>query len=123
MVLPALLIVLAIKADAKPITLSRVFGPNQHYTYDIKSHLGLESRSKGLDTFIPEDFDMSYSFTADVQQMKADGIAVMHYQRPTMTEVQGETWNSPPKSKINKVNLNELLTVSPINEILESVDQ
>ncbi|MEA2552672.1 MAG: hypothetical protein QOJ65_848 [Fimbriimonadaceae bacterium] len=123
MIVPTLLALSLLQADAKPAMLSRVFAPNQKYTYDVKSHLQLENRQRGLDTFMPEDFDMNYTFTAEVQQSKADGIVVLHYQRPTMTQIQGETWNSQPQSKVDKVNLDYLLTVSPINEILETIEQ
>lgn len=124
MVLTALCgLVISYQAAAKPVTLSRVFQAKQKFTYDVSSHLGLESRPRGMETFMPEDFDLNYTFTAQVAQMKPDGIAVIHYLRPTMTEVEGETWDSPPKTKVDKINWDFLLTVSPINQILETVDQ
>jgi hypothetical protein len=42
--------------------------------------------------------------------------------RPTFTEVRGETFNSPPKTTVDKANLDFQLTVSPINEILGMKD-
>lgn len=77
---------------------------------------------RGLETWIPEDFDMNYDFTTFVEDMKADGIAVLHYQRPVVHQIIGETFNSPPKESDEKLNLNVRLTVSPINEILEAKD-
>lgn len=123
MLLPALLATVALSQANKPVTLSRVFVPNQHFVYDVKSHLGIESRQKGLETFMPEDYDMNYTFTLDVLKMKADGIAVVRYQRPTVTQIQGETYDSAPVTKVDKINLNYLLTISPINEVLETVEQ
>jgi hypothetical protein len=117
------LLLLCQQPAVKPTTLSRIFQAKQKYTYDVSSHLGLESRPRGMETFMPEDFDLNYSFTAQVVQMKPDGIAVIRYLRPTMTEIQGETWDSPPKTKVEKVNWDFLLTVSPVNQILETVDQ
>jgi len=39
-----------------------------------------------------------------------------------MTEVLGETHDAPAKTRVEKVNMNLLLTLSPINEILNSKD-
>lgn len=88
-------------------------------TYDIKSQLQIEQRQQGLETFIPEDFDMNYQFTLQVVAMKADGIAQVIYKRPAMTLIEGETFDSAPVTTIEKSNLNFTLTLSPINEILE----
>lgn len=119
MLLTAILTLLALQQGGKAVTLNRVFAANEKYVYDVKSHITLESRAKQLETFLPEDFDMNYTFTAVVQEMKTDGIAVIHYQRPTVTEIQGETYQHQPEATVNKLNLDYLLTVSPINEILQ----
>lgn len=122
MIVPLLLAIATIQTGGKAVTLNRVFAANEKYTYDVKSHITLESRARQLETFLPEDFDMNYTFTAQVKEMKTDGIAVIHYQRPTVTETQGETYQHTPESKVDKLNLDYLLTVSPINEILERTD-
>ena len=108
--------------QSRAVTLSRVFTANEKMAYDVKSHITLETRARDLETFIPMDYDMNYSFIAQVQQMKTDGIAVMHYSRPTMTEIEGTTDTSRPEVKTKKVNFDYILTVSPINEILDKVD-
>jgi hypothetical protein len=72
---------------------------------------------------MPEDLDLKYKFSTQVMDTKADGIVVLRYLRPTVTEIQGETWNSAPKTTVDKINFNYLLTVSPINEIIEMNDQ
>ena len=122
MFISALLTLIALHQGGKAVTLNRVFAANEKYTYDVKSHITLENRAKQLETFLPEDYDMTYTFTAQVKEMKTDGIAVIHYQRPTVTETQGETYQHQPESKVSKLNLDYLLTVSPINEILEKTE-
>jgi hypothetical protein len=110
------------QAKDAPVSLGRVFVKNEKLAYDIKSSLHSEHRLRGLDTWIPEDLDLNYAFTTVVEQMKADGIAVMHYQRPVMHEIEGETFNSPPKDNVIDSKLDFRLSVSPINEILEMKD-
>jgi len=104
------------------ISLGRVFTKNEKFAYAIRSHLHSEHRLRGLETWIPEDLDLNYDFTTFVEEMKADGIAVVHYQRPIMHEIEGETFDSPPKDNVVKSDLDFRLTVSPINEILEMKD-
>jgi hypothetical protein len=106
-------------AQASPITLTHVFSAGEKFGYQVLSHITAEERFEHLDTWIPSDLDVNYNFGYTVNQMRPDGIAVVHYLRPTMTEVIGETSDSPPKDEVEKVNIDNLLTVSPINEILE----
>src|SRR5688572_21932653 len=107
----------------KPVALSRVFAKGEKSQYEVQSSLQVESRQRGLETWMPEDLDIQYKFTAHVFEMGADGIAKVKYLRPTMTEIQGETYNSAPKTKVEKVNYDLLLTLSPINEILDMKDE
>lgn len=108
--------------QAKPVQLSRVFVKGEKAQYQVHSTLNAEQRQIGLDTWIPSDLDLIYKFNYEVTAMKADGICVMRYLRPTMTEVEGETVDSQPKTKTTKVNYDLTLTVSPINEILDIHD-
>lgn len=102
--------------------LSRKFVKGEKLTYDVRSHLQTEIRVPGVNTFIPSDLNLDYSFTTEVTEMKADGIAVVRYRRPTMKVVEGETFDEPPKTYNEKVNYDMILTVSPINEIMEMKD-
>lgn len=113
---------LAGTGSAAPVTLGRVFIPNEKLTYAVRSNLHSETRPRGLQTWIPEDLDINYDFTTHIEALKADGIAVMHYQRPIVTEIQGETFDRPPVVKKQKVNYDFRLTVSPFNEVLEMKD-
>lgn len=108
--------------SAAPVSLGRVFTPKEKLTYAVRSNLHSETRPRGLQTWIPEDLDINYDFTTEVEGLKADGIVVMRYQRPTVTEIQGETFDKPPVAKKQKVNYDFRLTVSPFNEVLEMKD-
>jgi len=105
-----------------PVSLGRVFSPNELMTYKIRSNLHAEQRGGDLATWIPEDLDINYDFTVQVQQMKADGIAVVRYKRPTMTQIEGEDFDSGSKTKVEKTNYDFQLTVSPFNEIIDQKD-
>lgn len=65
---------------------------------------------------------MNYQFTTEVKAIKADGIADVLYLRPTMTMITGETFDNPPKTDVEEVKYNMMLTMSPANEILNIKD-
>lgn len=106
----------------QPATLSRVFVKGERQQYSVKGGLQMEIRQPPLDTFLPFDMGVEYKFTTSVNALKADGIAEIRYQRPTMTDVQGETFESEEKRTVIKTNMDYLLDVSPINEILKTVE-
>jgi len=106
----------------KPVTLGRVFKLGQRMKYEVRSSLQIQHRMIGLETFIPEDLDIIYSFTTEVTKMKPDGIAELRYLRPTMTQIAGETADSGPVSHVEKTNLDFLLTVTPVNDIIDEKD-
>src|SRR5262245_57042069 len=108
--------------QSQAIKLNRVCSKAQKLQYESKSTINTESSGKGLETWIPEDLDIQYKFSLQVVEMKADGIADLKYLRPTITEIEGETVNSPPKPTVEKTNDDLLLTVSPINDILKMKD-
>ncbi|HTQ08900.1 MAG TPA: hypothetical protein VMI31_02395, partial [Fimbriimonadaceae bacterium] len=108
--------------DAKPVTLNRVFAKGEKLEYSVNSNLHVEDRPYGLDTFIPEDQTLSYRFSTEVKDLKNDGGAILHYLRPSMTEVDAATFDTPAKTTVDKINMNFDLTVSPINEILDQKD-
>ncbi len=114
--------IFGVQAGDAPVSLGRVFVKNEKLAYEVRSSLNAQRRMRGLITWIPEDLDLNYDFTTFVEDMKADGIAVLNYKRPLIHKIVGETFNSPPKESDEKVNMNFRLTVSPINEILEAKD-
>lgn len=106
----------------EPVDLSRVFTKGEKSKYSVEAFLTVEQRQMGLQTFLPSTQEIKYTFTTEVKDLKGDGYCVMRYQRPTMTDILGETATSPPKTRIDKVNLDYQLTVSPINEIIDIKD-
>lgn len=109
-------------ATPAPVSLGRVFTEGETLAYAVRSSLSAESRGRGLTTWIPQDLNINYDFTVAVEKLKADGIAVVRYKRPTITQIDGETVDQPPKTKKDAVNIDFRLTVSPLNEILEMKD-
>ena len=119
MTLAALSLVLAAPA---PVVLARKYVPGEKLAYNVAAHITAEVRGKGLETFIPEDLDISYGFDYNVQKVTPDGLATVRYQRPTMTETVGETSRSVPKPKVEKVNMVYRLVMSPVNELIDAQD-
>lgn len=109
-------------ADPAAVALSRKFVRNEKLAYNVNSHITAEVRGKGLDTFIPEDLDIDYGFTYFVEALKADGVALIRFQQPSMTETEGETATSGPKAKVEKSDKVYEMSVSPINELLDTKD-
>ncbi|AIE87884.1 hypothetical protein [Fimbriimonas ginsengisoli] len=119
---PSLVLALVAHQGQAAVSLGRVYTPNEQLTYSVRSGITAERRARGLETWIPEDFDINYDFTVHVEALKADGIAVVRYKRPYMEEITGETFTSPPQTKRDKVNYDFRLTVSPFNEIVDMKD-
>lgn len=105
-----------------PVLLSRVFKPNTKLSYAVRSSLSAELRGSGLKTWLPSDLDINYDFTLTVEALKADGIAVVRYRRPTVDEVIGETFDAPAKTNKLKTDFDDRMTLSPFNEILDTKD-
>ena len=122
MPLASLCLLFLASRDAIPVRLARTFTPNEKLAYALTSHITAEQRQQGLQTFIPEDFDINYGFETIVTALKADGIAVLTYRRPSITEIEGETAKHPPKAKTTLSKDVYELTVSPVNELLELKD-
>lgn len=110
-------------APAAPVTLERKFRKGDVLNYEVVANLQAETRELGLNTFMPHDIELRYRFSTEVLAMKADGIAEVRYRRPTFTERQGETYDEPAKTNVERVNQVLKLTVSPINEVLSVTDE
>lgn len=122
MAVSVLIVALAVSTQAAPTQFNRVYTKGERAEYRVHSVLNAEIREAGLDTWIPSDLDLMYNFSYEVSAMKSDGICVMRYKRPTMTQIDGETMERGPKTSIEKINMDYELTVSPINEILDMKD-
>lgn len=111
------LIASAVLAQADPVELYRSFEKGKTYSYAVRTHLQTENREQGLSTFIPSDVDINYDFNYKVLDVKNSGIARVHYKRPTMTQIDGETADRGPISTKIPVNYNLEMDVSPVNAI------
>lgn len=111
-----------LSAPAAPVQLARRFSAGQTLRYDVRAELLSESREYGLNTWIPENLTIQYQSDMAVQTMKADGIAAIRYRRPTMTEIQGATFDTPERRRVDRTDINMLLDVTPINRIVQSRD-
>lgn len=109
-------------APLDEISLMRTFRAGSKDEYEVKSHLQIEQRQFGLNTWIPEDLDVEYKYTVEVKELKVDDIAKVLYTRPTMTVIEGETFDTPAKTKVEKVDYKYELDLSPTNEILNIKD-
>lgn len=104
-------------AQPPTVDLSRLFKKGQTFNYQVRTRMMIEQRGGELNTFIPEDVDLNYDFSKVVEDVKPSGFASIIYRRPTMTIIEGETADSPPKTVVERVNINYRLDLSPINEI------
>lgn len=118
----ALAVLFASQGSDKPIELGRKFTLGEKLVYVTRAQFTEEQRAGALQTFIPEDFEISYRHTIEVKKMKADGIAEILYTRPHMTIVEGDTGESQAKSTTEKVDWKLQIDLSPINEVLEVKD-
>lgn len=116
------LVMLAAQPAAEPIELWRTFTQGESMRYQVSSHLLLETRTAGLQTFMPEELEIAYTFTKDVLSLTPDGMARLRYRKPTITVTEGETAESPPTSSVERVNLDLAITLSQINEFVEVGD-
>jgi len=116
----ALCLALLAPMDQAQTTLTRKFVANEKLAYAIRSHLTTEQRQRGLQTWLPSDTDINYNCSIFVRAMQADGFAVVHYTRPTMTIIEDD--NGDPKTQIEKSNINVRLLLSPVNEMIDARD-
>ena len=70
--------------QAKPTELARKFKVGEKLGYFARAQFTEEERSGQLQTFIPNDEEISYHYSMTVQKVKSDGFAEVLYQRPTM---------------------------------------
>lgn len=107
----------------QPVELYRQFSKGESLKYQVRSSVVIETKQGNMAFFMPETMDMNYDARLTVKEIKADGFADVEYRRPTITIVEGETANSPQRTVKQKVDFDALLTISPINEVTNVVDQ
>ncbi|MDI9641196.1 hypothetical protein QPK87_05930 [Kamptonema cortianum] len=104
-------------AQNQPADLSRKFTKGQTFAYEVRSHMIDEVKQGELAIGIPSEVDINYDFTYTISDVKPSGFATLHYKRPWLDEVQGETADRPPKTTRIKMDYNLELSLSPINEV------
>ncbi len=105
-----------------PVEMARAFKKGQNFAYEVRSHLLAEERNYQLSVFMPSELDINYDCNYTVTDLKPGGFAKVLYKRPYITEIQGETADSPPKTNKVKVDYVLELDLSPINEVTNVKD-
>lgn len=110
------------QADQTAVTLMRSSKAHEKLVYDVTAHLDNERRGGEIETWMPSQLDLSYRFTTIISDVKPGGFFDIHYLRPTINEEQGETFDNGPIDKVDKVDMDYQLTVTPLNEITAEKD-
>lgn len=111
------LIASALLAPTEPVELYRTFEKGKTYSYSVRTHLQSDQREVGRSTFIPEDVDLNYDFTYKILEVQSSGMAKVLYQRPVITQIDGETANRGAIETKFPVGWKMELTLSPINAV------
>ncbi|RYG26168.1 hypothetical protein EON82_04405 [bacterium] len=120
MPLAALCLALLSPLDPAKTVLVRKFTANEKLAYSVRSQLTTEQRQKGLLTWLPSDTAINYNFSFLVKGLKADGVAVIDYNRPTMTIIEDD--DDGRRTKIEKTDWNLRLSLTPVNEMIDVKD-
>ncbi|MCW5939426.1 MAG: hypothetical protein KF884_02150 [Fimbriimonadaceae bacterium] len=119
----ALLVISALSAwPQEEVSLERKFKAGERLEYSVDCSLHMEYKGSGMQFYMPQEFDVSYRFTTQVQTLLHDGFAQVVYERPSMTFTDGENASSPPRTTVEKTAWKFQLDLSPINEITKAKD-
>lgn len=111
------LLLMSASSPTAPVELYRQWKQDSKITYEVNSDLLIESRDYEIGTFIPSEQGTKYQFTFEVGKVTSEGFATVAYKRPTVSNIEGETVDSPPKTTVEKLNEHLELTMSPVNAI------
>ena len=106
-------------AQDAAVTLERKFVKGETRKYQVRSHLTIETDETGSPVAIPEEVSFEYDFTSKVTDVMQSGFAAIDYRRPALVQIDGETFDAPPRSHALTSNEHIALTLSPINEVTE----
>lgn len=115
--LTSLLLATAVARQDAPVTLERKFTKGETRKYQVRSHLLLETSETGQPVALPEEVSFEYDFTTKVTDVQESGFATIEYNRPALVQIDGETFDRPPRSRNLLTKERIGLTISPINEI------
>lgn len=118
----ALALALQGSLSSAPVNVAHFWKKGAKLNYKVASEINAEYRQGGLETWIPAQTFIDYQFSLLVEDVKDEGIAVVRYRMPQITETIGETFDRPPVAKTEKVETDMRVTLSPTNEILEQQD-
>jgi hypothetical protein len=105
-----------------PVDLVRTFKAGNKATYVFTSRMQFEHRQVPLETFIPEIATYTSTINTTVEKMKPDGVADVRVKRPDIAVKTGETFDSPPKTIVLIKDVNQLITMSKKNQVLDFED-
>lgn len=108
---------------AEPITLERVFRQGETLTFDFSTRINLDIRDYPLETFIPVNDRVLYTFTLTTERLKPDGVADVRFRRNKITIRYGERFDEPPKEEKAGREENILFTLSRTNQVLSLRDE
>ncbi len=111
------LIASALLAPIEPVEIYRTFEKGKTYSYSVRTHLQSETREVGRNTFIPSDVDINYDFNYKIIDVKSSGMAKVLYQRPAISQIDGETASSGPITTKVPLNWKMELDLSPVNAV------
>lgn len=112
-----------VSLSTEPVTLERVFRQGETSTYDFTTRIMLDVRDYPLETFVPVNDQVYYTFVLTTERLKPDGAADVRFKRNKLTIRYGERFDEPPKEeKIGRED-NILYTLSRTNQVLSLRDE
>ncbi|MBS1714293.1 MAG: hypothetical protein JST30_08135 [Armatimonadetes bacterium] len=116
------LIALLLLPGQDEVELARKMTTGEKLDYEVRSNLMAEIKAGDMSFFLPQEFDVNYKFSMTFENARPDGFATVLYERPSMTLIDGETAERPPKQTVEKIGWKLRLTLSPINELTDVKD-
>lgn len=107
----------------EPVALERVFRQGETSTYDFNTRIMLDARNYPLETFIPVNDQVYYTFTLTTERLKPDGVADVRFKRNKITIRYGERFDEPPKEEKLGRDENIVFTLSRTNQVLSLRDE
>ena len=122
-----LLAIIATAAIVAPVQdaqvdLVRTYKAGAKATYVFTSRIQFEHRQVPLETFIPETATYNSTINTVVEKLKPDGVADVRVKRPDISVTTGETFESAPQKFVLIKDINQVLTLSRKNQVLDFED-
>ncbi len=109
------------QAAQAPVALKHSFTKGIKSEYEVEAELDIDSRGRGLTTFLPDNKRFKYSiFTNTLDD--AHDVASVRYSRPSLSITGFATADTDPRTIVEKVDWLALLQISPVNEIIDDKD-